>query len=293
MKKEPTDNPQDQSEDEYPSAVVREVDGELVLDDPQAVAIIKAISKLKCEATLNLSRERVLHFAKRVQELKKSSSEVVIVIINVDDVHGDPIAEILMPGHNWQEYRDRQEVPFARGLADRQGIQKCLQVFDEEAAKKLEQTKGLAIVVVDHEVAEVFPSVLELTEENVQNIFNECFVNEIDVKMQKVIRVSGISITRFSFNPELINKNKFVIKQMLLQLPTKYFKFFMDKGEEGITGGDAFLGIKTREDGVTWTELQSEIEKLVTLGIAAGYANWSISWVDPDINSYVVVNNKL
>src|SRR6185436_4774477 len=67
------------------AAVVCRVGGRLVLDDPTAVA--------------------------------------VVVLLNVDDVHGGPIADMLMPGHNWQEIRDRGEVPFARGLAMRSGIQ--------------------------------------------------------------------------------------------------------------------------------------------------------------------------
>jgi len=61
-----------------------------------------------------------------------------------------------MPCHNWQEIRDRGEVPFARGLAVRDGIQEALGAFDKDAAKKLEDMTEIAVVVVDHGVAEVF-----------------------------------------------------------------------------------------------------------------------------------------
>jgi len=89
----------------------------------------------------------------------RSPSSVVIVLINVDDVHGGPIAEALMPGHDWQEYRDRGELPVARGLAGREGIEAVLADFDKEAAVKLKVTKGIAVVVVDHGVAEIFGAV--------------------------------------------------------------------------------------------------------------------------------------
>lgn len=61
-----------------------------------------------------------------------------------------------MPGHNWQEIRDKGEVPFARGLAIRDGIQEALGAFDVEAATKLRSMTDVAVVVVDHGVAEVF-----------------------------------------------------------------------------------------------------------------------------------------
>ncbi|KKT17798.1 MAG: hypothetical protein UV98_C0001G0001, partial [Parcubacteria group bacterium GW2011_GWB1_43_6] len=60
------------------------------------------------------------------------------------------------PGHNWQEIRDKGEVPFARGLAMREGIQEVLGTFDKEAATKLQSMRDVAVVVVDHGVAEVF-----------------------------------------------------------------------------------------------------------------------------------------
>ena len=85
-----------------------------------------------------------------------TAKQAVIVLLSVDDVHGGPLADVLMPGFNWQEIRDRGEVPFARGLAMREGIQKALGTFDKEAAKKLRGMNDVAVVVVDHGVAEVF-----------------------------------------------------------------------------------------------------------------------------------------
>lgn len=137
-------------------AVVREVGGQLVLDDPEALAVIRAVNKHNCKNTLELNADRVVHFKNRLAERGMTANQAVIVLLNVDDVHGGPLANILMPGQNWQEIRDRGEVPFARGLAMRDGIQEALSAFDKDAATKLQGMNDVAVVVVDHGVAEVF-----------------------------------------------------------------------------------------------------------------------------------------
>ena len=146
-----------------PRAVVREIDGQLVLDDPDALAVIQAMNAhnrsqamTACRETLRMHQDRVAHFKRRVIELGKTPKEVVIVVLNVDDPYGGPIADALMPGHNWQEIRDRGEVPFARGLADREFIQGILEQFDEEAARMLKHLTCITVVVVNHGVACVF-----------------------------------------------------------------------------------------------------------------------------------------
>lgn len=137
-------------------AVVREIDGQLVLDDPIALAVAQTVEKHNCRNTLDANADRVAHFKRRVTERGLTANDVVIMLLNVDDVHGGPIADLLMPGTNWQEIRDRGEIPFARGLADREGIQQALDLFDNEAATKLQEMDDIAVVVVDRGVAEVF-----------------------------------------------------------------------------------------------------------------------------------------
>jgi hypothetical protein len=140
---------------EKPRATVREIDGQLVLDDPDAVAVATAVALYNCTAVFDANAERVEHFAKRIEEKGLTSADVVIVILNVD-TNGAVLAEGLMPGHNWQEYRDRGEIPFARGLAGREGIQGVLEVLHPESAKELAMIEGVAAVVVDYGVAAVF-----------------------------------------------------------------------------------------------------------------------------------------
>lgn len=142
---------------EEPTAQVREINGQIVLIDPIGCAVARAVAKHHCKNTLDAQAERVRHFASRVEELNVTPEVVVIVLINVDDVHGRDLAEMLMPNNDWQPYRDRGEVPFARGLAVREPIQQYLNSVDEEAGKKLADRVGLSVVVVDHGTFEVFP----------------------------------------------------------------------------------------------------------------------------------------
>lgn len=143
---------------DQPQACVREIDGQLVLDDPLAVAFMRAVGKHNCRNTFRLNADRVVHFKRRLTELKMTAAEAVIVLLNVDDPNGGEIATVLMPNHNWQAYRDQGKVPFARGLAMRKGIEETLGFFDKEAADKLRDMTGVAVVVVDHGVAEIFPA---------------------------------------------------------------------------------------------------------------------------------------
>ncbi|MDO8507394.1 MAG: hypothetical protein Q7S53_02405 [bacterium] len=93
-----------------------------------------------------------------MKDRQLDASEYVIVVLNVDDPHGGPLADILMPGFDWQEIRDQGEIPFARGMVDRSWVEEALDKFDEEAAKKLHDMTEVAVVVVDHGVAEIFPA---------------------------------------------------------------------------------------------------------------------------------------
>lgn len=150
-------NPSDGRNPEQ-GAVVREINGQLVLDDPDALTFVRVINKNNCGTTLKINEDRVAHFKRRIIELGKTAKDVVIVLLNVDDVHGAQLADVLMPGFNWQEIRDRGETPYARGLAKRDGIQEAIDILDKEAGEKLRLMDDVAVVIVDYGVAEVFPA---------------------------------------------------------------------------------------------------------------------------------------
>ena len=138
------------------ATVFQDEQGQLVLDDPEARGVIAAVQKHNCGLTLAANADRVRHFENRVGQLGRSPDDVVIVVANVDTPAGWALADALMPGHDWQAYRNRGEVPFARGLAARQGIQEFVDAADAGAGQKLRQHAGLAVVVVDHQTVEIF-----------------------------------------------------------------------------------------------------------------------------------------
>lgn len=113
-----------------------------------------------CRDIFELNTERIAHFKQRARVLQKTSEDAVIVILCVDDPFGGPLADALMPDYNWDEIRARGEIPYARGLAERSGIENALFSHPKgtTAAHALRNHKGsdVAVVVVDFETAEVF-----------------------------------------------------------------------------------------------------------------------------------------
>lgn len=140
------------------TATVHEIDGQLVLDDPAAAACFRAVAKNNCRSLLELNKEATERFVRRIRERAMSPRDVVIVLIDVDDVNGRAVADGLMPSYDWQPIRDRGEVPIARGLAGRVGIEEVLDLIDDAAAVKLRaaSSETASIVVIAYGVAEVF-----------------------------------------------------------------------------------------------------------------------------------------
>lgn len=138
------------------ATVERGENGELALNDPVAMGMIRAVGKHNCKITFAANRDRVEHFRQRVDALGLSPATVVIVVINVDAIYGNLLANTLMPDFDWQAIRDKGEIPFARGIAMKEGIQAFLSDVDKDAGDKLSGYLGVATVVVDHGVVEVF-----------------------------------------------------------------------------------------------------------------------------------------
>lgn len=137
-------------------AYVTSIDGQMVLIDPMGTAMITAVAKHNCWNTLLANLERVKHFERRISELQRSPQEVIIVVLNVDDPHGAVLADVLMPETDWQAFRERGEIPFARGLATRKGIEDAVTMLDEIEGEKLRNIDGVAAVVVDHGTVSVY-----------------------------------------------------------------------------------------------------------------------------------------
>lgn len=131
--------------------------GELVLVDPEAYAMIKAVAQRNCRITFDTNADRITHFRERIAALGRSPDDVVIVVINVDTQIGRPLADALMPGTNWQAIRDAGQEPFARGLAARDGVHEYLTLVDKDEANKLRHAPGRVVaVIIDYDVVACF-----------------------------------------------------------------------------------------------------------------------------------------
>lgn len=123
------------------------IDEHGVLHDPAALAMIKVVERENCRLALCTDHvERVRYFADRIAKLGRSPQDAVIVVIGVDDPIGRPLADVLMPGHDWASIR------YARGLADRPGIQELLDKVDLDEGNKLRTIDDAAVVMVDRGV---------------------------------------------------------------------------------------------------------------------------------------------
>src|ERR1035438_3473758 len=106
------------------------------------------ISRHSCCTTLELNADHIQHFKTRFLECGLTATNAAIVIISPDDVHGRPITDLLMPGFNWQEIRDRGGIPFACGILVHAYIQGIVEAFDQEAAAKLRGMTEVAVVII-------------------------------------------------------------------------------------------------------------------------------------------------
>ena len=104
----------------------------------------------------------VQRFQRRAQELGQSGRDMVITVINVDDPLGGILADSLMPGHDWQKYRDAGAMPVARGLAVKERVVAFLgEAGYGIAASELANTDDLRVLVVHEEMAVVMDVIFD------------------------------------------------------------------------------------------------------------------------------------
>lgn len=99
-------------------------------------------------ALLSEYEARLAHFARRARALGRDPSELVIVLLEVDDAVGGALAEALMPGHDWGPIRARGERPVALGLAGKRGVAEVVsRVWGAEWASKLDDVPAASVAV--------------------------------------------------------------------------------------------------------------------------------------------------
>ena len=126
-----------------------------IIPDPEAATSPEQLAMT--QAALNFfdaNAERMKYFKDRAVELGRTGHDSVITLINVDCPAGGVLAEALMPGHNWQRFRDIGEVPVARGLVPKDGVLAFLGATGfTTAERELREANKLMFVVLDSEVA--------------------------------------------------------------------------------------------------------------------------------------------
>lgn len=101
-----------------------------------------------CVAFLMDQLDRVWYFDERMRQRNLTFEDCVIVILDVDDIHGGPLANELMPGHNWQQIRDSGQTPIARGLAGREGIQEVVDSISKRVGDAMRELHETVVVIM-------------------------------------------------------------------------------------------------------------------------------------------------
>lgn len=123
---------------------------------------------LERETFFNLNAGRLSELAWRavfVKNLRRNT--FFIICIDYDDPAWRDLADALMPGHDWQSYRDRGERPVARGSVMTSGVGDYLkEVVPAIAAAfdlRLADDQALAVVLAaGGATAKVIPLIPEL-----------------------------------------------------------------------------------------------------------------------------------
>ena len=101
---------------------------------------------------------------------------------------------------------------------------------------------------------------MQLTAENVMEVFHDCLYRDDEVEACKIpegaVLVTGL-VVEYGFHPDRVEKNSQAISEMLDQLPHQF--------RDG--GGWTFLNACFNEAGEQWCE-QPTAEALVVLGLA-------------------------
>jgi len=134
---------------------------------------------------------------------------------------------------------------------------------------------------------------MKLTVDNVTKIFVSCLFTEEEAQYSeittKALVVEGVNL-KVGFHPERIKQNRKNIISMLDCLSDNF------KAEKG--GGYSFLNMIDDKNGEQWTVIDgvhSEVDKLVTLGLAIGKLSYLMPkemWkILPGGMPYLVVKN--
>lgn len=120
----------------------------------RVLGVGQSVAEQRCIDVALEQRERIQHFIERASSDGRNPSELVIVILSMDDQYGAFLGNALMPGQNWDVFRERGEVPFARGLAVREGVAEYLDYLGATGASKIREAQ-LPVLIIESGMAVV------------------------------------------------------------------------------------------------------------------------------------------
>lgn len=88
----------------------------LLLVDPLAVAVAGVVARMNF---FEQNADATARLVARAKEKSVGEEKFVVVLIDVDDTDWCVLADTLMPGYDWDQYRKRNEKPVARGVVPR------------------------------------------------------------------------------------------------------------------------------------------------------------------------------
>ena len=116
---------------------------------------------------------------------------------------------------------------------------------------------------------------MELTETNVKNVFDQCLLTQEPIEEAALPQPSGTDHTlvegilhRFTFDTNVLELHREEISNMLAQLPDQ---FHSDRG-----GRWSFINSCDNKQGRQWADHHFTMEKMWSLGIAVGKAQYSM-----------------
>lgn len=108
----------------------------------------------------------------------------------------------------------------------------------------------------------------------VQSIVKKCLFNQEEIDAEGKPKVPWIAaegvVSQFGFNKERIDENAARIRELLQELPIEFQPTVAGGG-----GGWTFLNACQDKNGELWGQ-QRDVDELLTLGIASGWASISM-----------------
>lgn len=115
-----------------------------------------ALARLACHRLYIDNEERVAGFEEKLKLKKANHKEHAVVLLCADDPNGKDLADVMMPGFDWDAVRAAGHVPVARALVKREGMQVMIDAFDPNMGALLREASGLAVIVVDQGLVEIY-----------------------------------------------------------------------------------------------------------------------------------------